>query len=283
MVGAHKLTDAMTEQVQRFARALSLAQRGEPTGVHQARVASRRIREILPIVETWEFVDEESAARPRRRRKDVRRVAAALGDVRELDVTLRVLAEAAARHEWQPDVVAAVSEGLSSDRTSRLVDLKDALEHVGARTFVRDLRRAAEGRPPKGVVLEVAMRMRRQARASELAATLRALGTLYVPDRLHAVRLAAKKLRYSLETQRAVKRAAVAREIRVLTGIQEELGYLHDLQVLQDRLRSVARQAHRTELRRMNADIERECRALHARIITRAQAWLKMADRLAEN
>lgn len=283
MVGAHKLTDAMTEQVQRFARALSLAQRGEPTGVHQARVASRRIREILPIVETWEFVDEESAARPRRRRKDVRRVAAALGDVRELDVTLRVLAEAAARHEWQPDVVAAVSEGLSSDRTSRLVDLKDALEHVGARTFVRDLRRAAEGRPPKGVVLEVAMRMRRQARASELAATLRALGTLYVPDRLHAVRLAAKKLRYSLETQRAVKRAAVAREIRVLTGIQEELGYLHDLQVLQDRLRSVARQAHRAELRRMNADIERECRALHARIITRAQAWLKMADRLAEN
>jgi hypothetical protein len=32
----------------------------------------------------------------------------------------------------------------------------------------------------------------------------------------------------------------------------------------------------------MNADIERECRALHARIIARVPAWLRMADRIAE-
>lgn len=275
----------MAEQVQRFAKALGRARRGEPTGVHQARVASRRIREILPLVETWELAAQEGNDGPPRRRrrgKDVRRVAAALGSVRELDVTLGLLAAAALRHGWQPDVVTEVAAGLEADRVTRLSDLRDAVDHVGAVSFMRDLRRIAAGQAPAGTALQVAMNTRRQGRASALAATLRALGTLYVPDRLHAVRLAAKKLRYSLETQRAVRRAAVARDIRTLSAMQEELGQLHDLQILQDRLRSVPRQAHRAELRRMNADIERECRAFHARIIAKVQAWLKMADRIAE-
>ena len=282
MVSTNRLTQAMAEQVQRFAKALGQAQRGEPTGVHQARVASRRIREILPLVENWELAADEGPPRRRRRGKDVRRVAAALGAVRELDVTMGLLSAAALRHGWQPEVVADVAAGLDADRVSRLSDLKDALEHVGARSFLRDLRRTAAGQAPTGTALQVAMNTRRQGRASVLGATLRALGTLYVPDRLHAVRLAAKKLRYSLETQRAVRRTAVARDIRTLTAMQEELGQLHDLQILQDRLRGTPRQAHRAELRRMNADIEHECRALHARVIAKVQAWLTMADRISE-
>ena len=281
-MSGQRLTLAMAEQVQRFTRALARARRGEPTGVHQARVASRRIREILPLVETWELAGEDESHRHRRRLKDVRRVAAALGAVRELDVTMDLLSAASIRHTWQPAVVAEVRESLEADRVSRLEDLLDAVRRVGPRSFLRDLRRATAGKPPEGSALEQAMNLRRRSRASLLAATLQALGTLYVPDRLHAVRLAAKKLRYSLETQRAVRRAAVARDIRTLSGMQEQLGELHDLQVLQDRLRGNPGQAHRAELRRMNADVERECRALHARILRRVQAWLKMADRIAE-
>ena len=272
----------MAEQVQRFAHALGRARRGEATGVHQARVASRRIREILPLVETWELAGEDESHRHRRRVKDVRRVAAALGAVRELDVTMDLLSAASIRHAWQPAVVAEVRAALEADRASRLDDLLDAMRRVGPRPLLRDLRRATAGKPPEGSALQQAMNVRRQGRATLLAATVQALGTLYVPDRLHAVRLAAKKLRYSLETQRAVRRAAVARDIRTLTAIQQQLGDLHDLQVLQDRLRGNPRQAHRTELRRMNADIERECRALHARILAKVPAWLKMADRIAE-
>src|SRR5688500_12123331 len=282
MVTGQRLTLAMAEQVRRFAHALGRARRGEASGVHQARVASRRIREILPLVETWELAGEDESHRHRRRVKDVRRVAAALGAVRELDVTLGLLSAASIRHAWQPAVVADVREGLEADRVSRLNDLLDALTRVGPRPFLRDLRRATAGTAPEGGALQQAMTTRRQARATLPASTIKALGTLYVPDRLHAVRLAAKKLRYSLETQRAVRRAAVARDIRTLTAMQEQLGQLHDLQILQDRLRGNPRQAHRTELRRMNADIERECRALHARILAKVQTWLKMADRISE-
>jgi CHAD domain-containing protein len=283
MMSGQRLTQAMAEQVRRFARALGRARRGEPTGVHQARVASRRIREILPLVETWELAGEGESHRHRRRLKDVRRVAAALGAVRELDVTMDLLSAASIRYSWQPAIVAEVRESLEADRVSRLDDLLDAVRRVGPRPFLRDLRRATAGKPPEGSALEQAMTVRRRSRATLLAATLQALGTLYVPDRLHAVRLAAKKLRYSLETQRAVHRTAVARDIRTLTAMQEQLGELHDLQVLQERLRANSRQAHRTELRRMNVDVERECRALHARILARVQAWLKMADRIAES
>jgi CHAD domain-containing protein len=283
MMSGQRLTQAMAEQVQRFAHALGRARRGEPSGVHQARVASRRIREILPLVETWELSGEEESHRRRRRGKDVRRVAAALGAVRELDVTMELLSAASIRHTWEPAVVAEVRASLEADRASRVDDLLDALQKVGPRSFLRDLRRTTAGTAPHGTVLQQAMNTRRQGRATLLAATLQALGTLYVPDRLHAVRLAAKKLRYSLETQRAVRRAAVARDIRTLTNMQEQLGELHDLQVLQERLRAAPGQAHRAELRRMNADIERECRALHARILAKVQVWLRMADRIAEN
>lgn len=282
MVGSQHLTQAMAEQVQRFAHALGRARRGDPGGVHQARVASRRIREILPLVETWELAGEAESHRRRRRGKDVRRVAAALGAVRELDVTMGLLAAASTRHAWHPAVVAEVRAALETDRASRLDDLLDALRKVGPRSFLSDLRRATAGKAPVSTVLEQAMNTRRQSRGTLLAATIQALGTLYVPDRLHAVRLAAKKLRYSLETQRAVRRGAVARDIRMLTQMQEQLGRLHDLQVLQERLRASPGQAHRTELRRMNADIERECRAMHARILAKVPAWLQMANRLAE-
>jgi CHAD domain-containing protein len=281
MMAAHRLTEAMDEQVRRFTRALGRARRGEPRGVHQARVASRRIREILPLVETWELEDEDDPPR-RPRRKDVRRIAAALGAVRELDVTVGVLTSSAIAYAWMPEIVDEVRAGLEADRVKRLEELLDAIEHVGARTFLHDLRRSTAGKAPDRATLNQAMTARRQSRAALLAATLQALGTLYVPDRLHAVRLAAKKLRYSLETQRAVRRSAVARDIRVLAGMQEQLGHLHDLQILQDRLRAIPRQAAATELRRMIADLELECRALHARVMTKVQSWLQMADRLSE-
>jgi CHAD domain-containing protein len=280
-MSGHRLTEAMAEQVQRFTRALARARRGEPTGVHQARVASRRIREILPLIETWELEGDDEPPH-RRRRKDVRRIAAALGAVRELDVTMGLLTTASIEYAWPSEIVEEIRQGLESDRTARLNELLDSIERVGSRAFLQDLRRATAGKPPDRGTLDQAMTARRQSRAALLAATLQALGTLYVPDRLHAVRLAAKKLRYSLETQRAVRRSAVARDIRALTGLQEQLGHLHDLQILQDRLRALPRTTHRAELRRMNTDLELECRALHARIIAKVQPWLQMADRLSE-
>src|SRR5688572_25251175 len=67
-------------------RELRLAREGHHHAIHQARVASRRLREALPVL--------PSTARGRRCDniiRDVRRIGRALGSVRELDVALKEL------------------------------------------------------------------------------------------------------------------------------------------------------------------------------------------------
>jgi len=263
------LTRALNEQVRRFARALGQARRGGAIGVHRSRVASRRIREILPLLDQPRLAQQ------------VRRVAAALGAVRELDVTRTLLVTVAARYRWDADVVADVRARLDDDRADRHRHVLDELDRARSRALLRALRRAGVGATPEGPALESAVRAGVQRRAANLAVRLRELGMLYVPDRLHEVRIAAKKLRYSLETWRDVHRAPVARDIRTLTNLQALLGDLHDLQVLQAHLGEAPRGARKAEVQRMLADLERECRTLHARVITRSPAWLRLAERVS--
>jgi CHAD domain-containing protein len=69
-------------------QAMPAAQAGDVLSVHQARVASRRLRSALPVLGA--HADEDQLDQVQRR---VRRITRALGPVRELDVTLMLLAE----------------------------------------------------------------------------------------------------------------------------------------------------------------------------------------------
>jgi len=276
-----RLARALDEQVRRFARAIARARRGDVTGVHQARVASRRIREMLPLIGGAPGEPANARRRLRRTRRDIRRIASALGAVRELDVTRGLLTDEAERYAWGAAAAARLRLALDAERGARHGEFIEALREAGSGALLRDLRRAVAGITGDADALGQKLDDRRRKRAAALALAIRELGTLYVPDRLHAVRLAGKKLRYSLEAEGAVRRTAVARDIRTLTALQEHLGRLHDLQVLQDHLRAGARGADAAELRRMGADLERECRALHARAVKRAPAWLGLAERVA--
>jgi CHAD domain-containing protein len=62
--------------------AMPAAQEGDETSVHQARVASRRLREALPVLGAR--ADGDALDRAEKR---VKRITRALGPVRELDVT----------------------------------------------------------------------------------------------------------------------------------------------------------------------------------------------------
>ncbi len=72
-------------------KAMPAAQAGDELSVHQARVASRRLRQALPLLGMR--ADAQALDRADKR---VRRITRALGPVRELDVTLLLLAELAA-------------------------------------------------------------------------------------------------------------------------------------------------------------------------------------------
>ena len=68
-----------------LSRTLPSARAGDPSAIHQARVATRRLREALPVV--------ARGASGRKLARGVRRLTRALGTVRELDVALLTLEE----------------------------------------------------------------------------------------------------------------------------------------------------------------------------------------------
>ena len=61
---------------------------GDDHGVHQARVASRRLREAVPVL-----VADVKGTKSHKTLSKIRQLTKALGTVRELDVTLQLLDE----------------------------------------------------------------------------------------------------------------------------------------------------------------------------------------------
>jgi CHAD domain-containing protein len=107
-------------------------------------------------------------------------------------------------------------------------------------------------------------------RASRLTAAIADAGSVYLPDRLHAVRIELKKLRYSVELANEAAGRKANAELRALSRAQDSLGRLHDLQVLIDRIRQVQSSLAPPSagvwrsLDRLVAALENDCRGLHA-------------------
>ncbi|MEO8682503.1 MAG: CHAD domain-containing protein, partial [Vicinamibacterales bacterium] len=239
-------------------RAMPAAQEGDVTSVHQARVASRRLRSALPVLGVR--ADAEALDRARRR---VRRITRALGPVRELDVALMILAEFDARKAVSAKAVDLVRQALTAERSarrremlvevtpSRLDKLRKRLVEVAAPDKQPVL-------PPSGIA---AAAKQAAIRAVGLRTAIEHAGGIYLSDRLHRVRVAAKKLRYALEIQRELTRSrSMARRNR-LKAQQELLGRMHDLEMLIARTRGV-QEALAASDRRSTAELDTLIRLL---------------------
>ena len=92
------------------------AARGETRAIHRARTASRRLRELLPIVDA-----AAPDAGARRLRREARRLTRALGPVRELDVAIDVLAdEVSGQPEMGAGIAAIMGAQYQRESTARL-------------------------------------------------------------------------------------------------------------------------------------------------------------------
>ncbi len=137
-------------------------------------------------------------------------------------------------------------------------------------------RRGAQGPAGGGTRTRARSRAARGGRGSArrgAAATLRAAienaAGIYLPDRLHEVRIAVKKLRYAMELARELSGSRAMAAIRTLKQAQDLLGRMHDLEVLIARTRAVQGSPSGTNLRlsgdldRLVRRLENECRQLH--------------------
>lgn len=267
-----------------LARALPAARKGDPDAVHQARVATRRVREALPLV------GEGRAARKVGR--TVRRLTAALGPVRELDVALQTLDDFDAAGEVPHDAARCLAEAVSEERRplfTQLVKQIDRIEMPKLRAkAAAAARKTARQSPTRGRDPEriAAARARAARRAVRLRASIEVAAGIYIPERLHVVRIAVKKLRYSLEVARELSGSRAVARIRTLKRAQDLLGRLHDLEVLIARTRALQASAKAPDLR-LSAHLdglvrrlETECRQLHGRYMASRSGLLKICDRV---
>lgn len=260
----------MRQRVQALVRALPAAGRGDPDAIHHARVATRRLREVLPLV--------EPGARGRKLRRRMRRLTRALGPVRELDVALETL-DALASEVPRP-AVALFRQVLRRERRR----LYAVMSREVARVDPATLRRLAVAAAHRSRRVGTAGRTSR--RAGRLRSAIESAGSIYLPDRLHEARIAVKKLRYALELARDVSGARATARLRRLKAAQDLLGRMHDLEVLIARVRAVQGSAQAPslnlsgELDRLVRRLETECRQLHGQYMAMRKSLLTIGMHL---
>lgn len=256
----------------------SPARKGEVHGVHQARVASRRLREAVPILAAG--LDDVRIKPLKRRLRDLTR---ALGAVRELDVALGMVEALPAVDEARRRLLEAWAEQLVTARRAPARALRKALARHDRDTLdelLGDL--IAARRRSDDEQWRQALARRLASRARALSERIERTGALYHPEPLHDVRIAGKKLRYVLELAAETDLAKVARALRTLKSAQEALGHLHDLDVLLASLRGVPQASDGETLHaaatRVAADLEHESRLLHARYLRSRVALLRVTE-----
>jgi CHAD domain-containing protein len=249
---------------------------GRVSGLHKTRVASRRIREALPIVGAT-----ASPAKVKKLNKKMRALTRSLGPIRELDVELTIL-EDKSRAEGVPGrAIEMVRREVASRRQALQNELKDHAPVGDLKKLLKKLERVGKREEDKGkkggrqhadAKFEAQWRgvlaTRLMRRAKSVAMALEHAGPLYVPERIHDVRISTKKLRYALEIARDAGVTAASPLVRILKRHQERLGALHDLQMLLKHVREAEALpgvgSRVNDLTAYADSLDRECRRLHA-------------------
>ncbi|HKE84635.1 MAG TPA: CHAD domain-containing protein [Vicinamibacterales bacterium] len=260
-------------------RALPRARKGDVAAVHSARVATRRLREALPVLAGGKV--------GRKLRKRMRRLTRALGPVRELDVALITLDELRASGDVGDAAIARLQQVVREERERLLIEMRSQIDrcdmHKLEKTALSATIRVSEKR--RSDRRRVVQADRRAAhRGADLQAAIRNAAGIYLPDRLHFVRVAVKKLRYAMEIARDLRGSRAMAHLRTLQRVQDVLGRIHDLEVLIARTRAVQSTGPVRDLK-LSADLDRlvrrletECRQLHVRYMNERRALLTICD-----
>ena len=266
--------DLLRTRLSLFTRMLPGAVSGDVRAVHRTRVASRRLRELLPVLQL-----ENPAGRKLSRR--LRNVTRRLGSVREADVLLILIGELRESGRHREQALRMIAAAVRNDRDQTCEKLPGKTTVAEFRRLARKLEavadelESADDSRIRGRAWRWALDARVASRARTLGNAVNEAGSVYLPERLHGVRLAVKKLRYSVELVAEAMGLKQTPDSCTLQRAQQLLGRLHDLQVLVDCIRHVqaslaapaARAGH--DLRRAGhvtrAELSAPARTIHPR------------------
>ena len=284
MTPLHPLKRPFERQLRAFGKHLPLTRAGEVEPLHQCRVATRRLRELLPLCAS--DLPRGAVSRVRRR---VRRVGHALGGVREMDVAIGLVDELANAGRLQPAAAGRLRQHLGDERDRRRRRMLGRVSSTNARKVERHLAEVAKAlgmrQQSDGWAQTLAVRMTR--RAQRVREAVAEAASLYVAERVHAVRIATKKLRYALEFAGDTGEGRTKTATSQLKAVQDTLGRLHDLEVLQSLIQDLPLPADRQQswvgqLEVLRLDLAGECRRLHGDFVATQPALLEICQMALE-
>jgi CHAD domain-containing protein len=272
-----------------FRRALAGVRAWDVEAVHQSRVGSRRLRELIPLL----GLDPDTQ---RSVGRQLRRVTRRLGKLREVDV-LAAIVDELRRGEGATDAIDRLADSIA-DETRRTRDwltrrlpardlerLSKTLTEVAHELGARDGKSSPRASRGPRIWLS-ALDARVARRASRLASAIDRAGTMYSPDALHDVRIAVKKLRYSLEVAHEARGDDDPVTIAFLKEAQNLLGRLNDLEMLVRRVRDLQNGDESgllADFTTLERRVELECRELHSRFVHDRTRLAALADVLARS
>jgi CHAD domain-containing protein len=230
------------------------------------------------------LAEDVKGGKVRKAERKIRRLTRALGSVRELDVTLTVLDELASRDTLPRLALEEVRTHVTEEREHRRATMLKRLDGVSIEKLDQGLAAMAEALDETDTERwRGALAGRLAKRAKALAGAMAEAGQMYSPESLHRVRIATKKLRYGLEIAGEGGVRPAMPLLRQLKKVQETLGRLHDLQVLEAHVAAVqarppARELPEDSLPTVARALEEECRHLHGRYIALTPALRTTTD-----
>jgi CHAD domain-containing protein len=233
---------------------------GDSDGIHDARVATRRLRAVLPLLSAAGTTDGVEQGLP-----TVKALGRALGRARDEDEALRLLDEIERRSPGTAAAAATLRVRLLPHQLRRRRQLIKAVESLDLERLDRlgEVVGGQSGFPRRwgAAPSRPALRAAIGRRAETAERKVHHAAGVYFPNRAHRARIAIKKLRYLAELLEKRERARKP-AVRALRNAQEALGSIHDREMLLSRLSDLMEEEDVQGARELARTLEAECRSL---------------------
>lgn len=246
---------------------------GEADSIHDARVATRRLREILAVVDA----DVSPAVEV-----EVKRVGRLLGRVRDLDVETDLLI---ALERRLPAAGAVTGVARAQILRLRSRQLRKAIKVLEGLDLVR-LDRGIVPRHPWRQRLApssawmLTLRAHTAGRVRDVRTAITHATGVYFPRRSHDTRIALKKLRYALALAAASGGWRSPQMLKDLREVQDVLGQIHDAETLLQSLDGLVADTDVSprDVDRVRRALECDIANLHAQYLAGRESVLAACD-----
>lgn len=223
----------------------------EVEAIHKLRVTTRRLQALLDLLVIGD--DEAGVSKLRKKLRDLRRK---LSEVRNYDVFQSILDQEAAKRKSVQTPFAALKKELHHRRAKLAVKIHKPIQEVNAKHLAKHLglelnsQKDADESPDKQsknekqafahiakdkVILQHTADRLEQRLEEFLIMAAQALPTTH-PEELHQLRIAAKRLRYLLESASEMGFDGTTVVLDWLRTLQDKIGDWHDLESIENEI-----------------------------------------------